>query len=173
MIDMATVSATLSTIDVASRLIKKSIDKIKDAAVRDKIEELLNAIIPLQTHIINLQATTAELTKEKEKLETSLKNIEDWNTQAKLYQLHELAEGVFVYQYAPGSTHAGPSHYLCTNCFDVKRIKSILHRARQDGCGTYYKCNSCNSEVVDHSKPISLNDGYDGGTGGPNGWMAR
>ena len=145
--------------------------QIKDTAVREKLEELLNAIIPLQSHIITLQAFNSDIVKEKEALEKKLREIEDWGTESLNYELNELASGVFAYKYKSGSTLSGPAYYLCANCFNIKRQKSILQRTGQDGLGIYYKCGNCGSEIIDHSKPISLNDDYPEGGGGPNGWM--
>ncbi len=89
--DIATISAALSSLSITSKFIKDSIEKIKDNAVREKVEELLNAIIPLMSQIISLQTLNSASIKEKEALEQKLKNIENWNEEAARYELEELA----------------------------------------------------------------------------------
>ena len=148
MIDMRAISATLSTIEVASKYFKNYLTQIKDTAIRQKLGGLLDAIIPLQTHIISLQA-------ENEMLEKKLREKEEWKTETLKYELKELVSGVFAYKYKPDTNCSAPIHYLCSNCFDTKRQKSILQR-QQDKFGTYYICNNCGSKIFDHFNPPSF-----------------
>lgn len=163
MVDITAISATLASLNLASKFIKDSIEKIKDNAVREKVEELLNAIIPLQTHIISLQVVNSASIQEKEALEKKLREIEDWNKEAASYELKEIASGVYVYAIKPNSSVASPPHNLCAKCFQ-ERKKSILQRVKKSMVGVTYACHSCKSEILDHSKsqtPSYENPGYD------------
>ncbi len=154
--EIGTFSATLSSIGLATDFVKSSIDKIKDNAVREKVQELLNAIIPLQFQIMSLQAVNSALTKEKEDLEEELSKIKDWRTEASRYELKEIASG--VYAYMKKTEHSTePAHYLCTRCYTEGK-KSILQRTEKDFGGVHYLCFCCKSEIIDHSKALDLGD---------------
>lgn len=152
---MNTISAALPGLSLTTKFLKDSIGKIKDIAVREKVEELLNTIIPLQSFVISLQATNSSLIKEKETLEQKLREIEDWRQEASSYELTEIASGVYVYMKKKAVDSSEPVHYLCANCYNDRK-KSILQRTRQSHGGMHYICHFCSSEIIDHSKAIPI-----------------
>jgi len=170
MVDMSTISAALTSLNAASKFIKDSIEKIKDNAVREKVEELLNAIIPLQTHVITLQAMNSESIKEKEALEKKLKEIEDWSEESSRYELKELAPRVYVYTIKADSSYVGPIHNLCTNCFDIHHKKSIIQLLSETAGGIFYFCPNCKTELKVHHGSSGSSSPNRGG-GGPHSWM--
>ncbi|MBS1257056.1 MAG: hypothetical protein MAG551_00091 [Candidatus Scalindua arabica] len=103
-------------------------------------------------------------------LEKKLQAVEDWSAQTNLYELHEVAAGVYVYALKNTADNSEPAHYLCATCFNNKK-KSILQRKGKGMGGTYYICNECKAEINDHSNreiPPKQNPG----TGGDeHGWM--
>jgi hypothetical protein len=140
MSDMQTISSFLSSLTVVSKFIRDSIEKIKDNAVREKVEELLNAIIPLQTHIITLQAMNSTSIKEKEALETKLREIEDWNKKAKGYTPYEITPRVIVYMKQSQGKESRPFMYFCPNCFDIHHKLSIVQLERESAAGASFFC---------------------------------
>lgn len=148
--DMGTISAALTSLGLAAKFLKDSIEKIKDEAVREKVKELLDTIIPLQTYIISLNETISSLRKEKEAIEQKLREIEDWRQEAASYELVELASGVYAYMKKKTIPLSEPPHYLCAKCYNDRK-KSILQRVRQSHAGMHYVCHSCSSEIIDHS----------------------
>ena len=153
--DINTISSALGSLGLTVNFVKNSIEKIKDAAVREKVEELLNTIIPLQSIILSLQSANSTLIKEKEALEHKLSEIEDWRQEASGYELKELVSGVYVYAKKKGVQTTEPIHYLCTKCYNERR-KSILQRTRHDFDGMHYVCHSCSSEIIDYSKAMPI-----------------
>jgi hypothetical protein len=139
MTDPATISAFLTSLTFATKFVKASLEKIKDMAVREKVEELLNAIIPLQSHIIALQEANFACIKEKQNLENKLREVEKWAKELESYELNEPVSGTFVYIKKPESGHTGPVVYLCPKCFDADHKKSILQVDR----GGYHYCLNC------------------------------
>ncbi len=154
--DMTTISATLASLNIASKFIKNSIEKIKDDAVREKVTEILDSIIPLQANIVSLYESNLTLIKEKETLEKKIMEIEDWQKEASRYELKELASGVYVYCIKETAKSSEPNHYLCAKCYN-DRNKTILQRTSHSHAGVHYVCHSCSSEIIDHSqaKPSS------------------
>jgi hypothetical protein len=138
--DMQTISAVLSSITVASKFIKGSIEKIKDNAVRKKVEELLNAIIPLQSHIITLQSMNSASIQKIDGLETKLREIEDWAKEEASHELDEIVPGVNLYIKKPTGEHSGPPVHFCPNCFNIHHKKSIIQLFRQGSAGKDYHC---------------------------------
>jgi len=144
MVDFGTISAALTSLSLATKFVKGSLEKIKDEAVREKVEELLNAIIPLQSEIIALQEANLSYIKEIQNLEKKLREVEDWDKEAASHELKELSRGIFVYVKKPESGRTRPDVYLCANCFDSNHKKSILQMA---GRG-YYRCPSCKNDLT-------------------------
>jgi hypothetical protein len=153
--DMAAISATLSSFGAVYGFVKDSTGKIKDSAVRKKVEDLLNSIIPLQTWIITLQEELSAALKGKEALQQKLRDLENWQQEAARYELKELASGVYVYALKEASRSSEPHHFLCAKCYNEGR-KSILQRTGQFPSGLCFRCQSCSAEVIDHSKAIPM-----------------
>lgn len=155
--DIPTISAALASINLASQFIKSSIDKIKDNAVREKVEELLNSIIPLQIHIITFYEKYSTCAKEKENLEQKRRENEDWKQEASRYKLIELASGVYAYAKEKLMDDSEPHHYICAKCYSDRK-KTILQRDSISHDGIHYKYDRCGSEIIDHSKAPDLQD---------------
>jgi len=149
--DMNTISAALTSLGLTAKFIRTSIEKITDEAVREKVQELLDAIISLQSLIISHQAEFSALRQEKEAIEQKLREIENWREEASRYELTEIASGVYVYAKKKTVESSEPLHYLCAKCYN-ERKKSILQRTQHSGMGIHYICHSCSSEILDHSK---------------------
>jgi superfamily II helicase len=159
--DINTISSVLGSFGLTVNFVKNSIDKIKDVAVREKVQELLNTIIPLQSIILSLQSTNSTLIQEKDALEQKLREIENWNQEASSYQLKELAPGVYVYVKKKGVQTTEPIYYICAKCYKERKIY-ILQRTKHDYAGIHYICHSCSSEIIDYSKAIPLSKPKDG-----------
>jgi len=139
MMDLTSITAVLSSLSIATKFLKGSLEKIKDMAVREKVEELLNAIIPLQSMILSLQAENSAYIREIQNLEKKLREVENWAKEVEGCELKEVAPGILVYVKKPESGHTEPIVYLCPNCFDVNHKKSILQVASTG----YHKCLNC------------------------------
>ncbi|MGA2465516.1 MAG: hypothetical protein ABSH06_14310 [Thermodesulfobacteriota bacterium] len=147
MSDPVTISALLTSLSFAAKFVKDSLEKIKDLAVRKKVEELLNAIIPLQSHIIALQEGNFTCIKEKQNLENKLREIEDWAKEVSGYKLKALVPCVFVYVKKSESDDARPAVYFCPKCFDIHHKKSMLRLTSQGHDWTYFNCLNCKSDI--------------------------
>ena len=159
MVDLTSISAFLTGLSATIKFIKGSLEKIKDMAVREKVEELLNAIIPLQSHIIALQDGYFTCIKEKQNLEDKLREIEDWRKESGGYELKPLIPGVFAYVKKSERGDTGPVVYFCTKCFDIDHKKSILQLRSETQYGRWYKCHNCNSEITTYRDPGPLSYG--------------
>ena len=145
--DIITISAILKSLSVATKFLKGSLEQIKDIAVREKVEELLTAIIPLQSMILSLQAENSAYIKEIKNLENKLREIEDWAKEASGYELKELAPGVFVYVKKSESGDTRPIVYLCPKCFDIDHKKAVL----QVNITGFHMCPNCKNRFPPRS----------------------
>lgn len=151
------VTSALSTISAIGELTKLIISGKIDAEVEAKAAELNNAVLSLQGTLFSLQSQNQELLKEKDRLESELVKMANWDKEAQRYQLHELCSGVFVYALKEDPDNAEPPHYLCPNCYQEHR-KSILQSQRPQVRGTSYLCTnpSCGAKIVDYEDCVEL-----------------
>jgi len=66
-----------------------------------------------------------------------------WN-----YELKQFTSGVSVYSIKPDASHSTPTHYLCSNCFDVHRKKSIIQPVSQFSNKLIYLCPNCSFKFI-------------------------
>lgn len=140
MTDIQTISAFLTSLNITSTFLKGYFEKIKDHAVREKLAELLDAIIPLQSHIITLQSMNSASVQKIDSLETKLREIEDWAKEEASHELDEIIPGVKLYVKKPKGEHSGPPVHFCPNCFNIHHKKSIIQLFRQSAAGKDYYC---------------------------------
>jgi hypothetical protein len=143
MTDPATISAFLTSLSFAAKFVKGSLEKIKDLAVREEVEKLLNAIIPLQSEIITLQEAYISHIREIQNLEKKLREIEDWRKEVECYELKELAPGVRVYVKKSQRGDSGPELYFCPQCFNIDHKKSMLQGSHLIEGIIRYTCLNC------------------------------
>ena len=146
MVDFASISAALTSLGIAVKFLKGSIEKIKDTAVREKVEELLEAIIPLQSEIIALHGVNLSYIQKIEDLEKKLREIENWTKEVESHELKQVSEDVHVYVKKSEGSQTGPVVYFCPNCFDIQHKKSILQSSTMRGYT--HTCLNCKSDFA-------------------------
>jgi len=93
------------------------------------------------------------LSKRIAELEEKIMGLGNWDRDSERYQLQAIAPGVNVFCVKPGMDEGEPPHYLCTKCYN-ERKKSYLQRFGHSYEGISYRCDTCKSEIIDHSKPL-------------------
>ncbi len=156
MIDLSSIPTILSSLDIASKFVKGSINKIKDNAVREKVEELLNSIDLFHIQITSLYESNLALYKsslshivEKETLEKKLKELEDWTIEEASHELDEVTTGVKLYIKKSSGEIARPIEHFCPNCFNIHHKKSIIQFSHTDSLAKAkrYFCPNCPFKV--------------------------
>jgi hypothetical protein len=117
--------------------------------------EFIAAIHEINTKLMTVSQIALESQNEQFKLrhiinelEIKIKEYEDWKRESEQYQLKELGSQVFVYELKKDISNGEPGHYLCSNCFTVKKQKSILQLRAKNELGTWFRCNNCGHETV-------------------------
>lgn len=110
----------------AASSIAKSMLELRDfSQINSKVIELQGEIISAQDKVLSSQKEQNLLLEKIQELETECTHLKDWNVEKGLYELKEVASGVFAYI---EKNYKGPlqsANKLCVNCFD-QRTKSIL-----------------------------------------------
>ena len=145
--ELATTLAAISSAkDFAALIIGRKID----AAVTEKAIDLQNAIIGLQSGLLEMQGQIQTLTQEKRELEQAVKAAKDWAVEEENHELVAVAKGVHVVKPLSSTAVERNAPWYCANCWQ-KQFKSVLQRTGQDYGGTHYYCPNCSGKIYDHS----------------------
>jgi len=133
---LSEISIALKSFKTAAEITKSILNISKDADLKDKIIELRNLILSLQSEYSTLLDV-------KDQLEKKLMEYEDWDKTESQYQLKEITPGIRVYSPKEDSGLSDSDHWLCPNCFNDRK-KSILQLDEDnDVFGQYYICPKC------------------------------
>ncbi len=121
------IAAAVSSIKVAIDIIKGINALNVDVAVKQRVSELYDAIISVQTGMLTLQSEYQVLLQANQEFEKKLMELDDWSKTEKQYDLYKTTVGSIVR--VPSANHPSPEplHWLCANCFN-KKIRSILQK---------------------------------------------
>ena len=155
---MITEISTLITSSKAAYDIAKGIYFLKSDVERNKnIAKILEVLVSVQFQASSILSKAHELEIEKHNLTKKIMEFENWSKTEAQYELKEITSGVFIYSYKKINSSSEPMHWLCTKCYNEKR-KSILQYRKHLPDGIHYMCNTCNSNYIDHSKLLILQD---------------
>lgn len=146
--------SAIATVKGMTELTSLIIKAKTDEATTEKAIQLQSAIISLQSNLMAIQAQNQDLLRTKDDLEKKLIEMKSWKSEAKKYELCEVASGVFVMATKQNSQPSSPMHWICANCYQ-KREKSILQYIGNPSDGAQYECPNCKNIITDHNKSYS------------------
>lgn len=125
--------------------------------VMERTNQITERLSSVLQEMLTLQEEHSALLQEKDKLEKVIANNNEWAITKSQYKLEEISAGSFVY--VPNESHPSPEpkHWLCQNCLDNERKKSILQLEQKMLDGSHlFRCAACKSFVKDrsHQNPI-------------------
>jgi len=127
---------------------KTAIDLVKAANGLANYSELLTAVTAVQEKLTDAiaselasQEKQALLAERVRELENKLREIEDWESQMKRYQLHKFPTGALAYALQPGMEQGQPLHYLCASCVDKKQKSTLQPHGR------LLRCTVCKTDI--------------------------
>lgn len=125
------------------KFIKDSLSVIVNAkiesAAKEKINEILDKIGPIQDTLFYLREELGQLQTENHELKEKLMAAEDWKAKLAEYELKETEGGALVYRFK-----SEPGHYICPNCTNKKEIQ-ILQGRKGSMSGDLW-CPGCNKD---------------------------
>lgn len=144
--DFSAIQGMMASLKAATDISKALFDLKVTSEVQSKVIELQSALMSTQSsalEAINAQYMLQERVRE---LESQLRENQDWGDQEKRYALVSPWQGpAQVYALKKDSAGQEQAHYLCTNCFHVRK-RVILNPTNKDSW-VYLVCPSCKSSV--------------------------
>lgn len=123
---------------------KDIIDLLKKGSTLEAQEQIMN----LREGALELQEENQELKNRIRDLEKKLIEIDEWNKEKERYVLKSPWPGspVSVYHLKQSHSNGEEPHWLCPNCFQVKR-KSILNTNQKRGEFVHLVCSVCKASI--------------------------
>lgn len=130
--------------DIASaytgiKFIKESLSFILsakiEAAAKEKINQILEKIGPIQDTLFYLREELFRLQTENAELKEKLKASEAWEKKLAEYQITKTPGGAVVYQFK-----GEPKHYICPSCLNKKEVHILQDRRVMSGS---FDCPGC------------------------------
>jgi hypothetical protein len=115
------------------------------------------AVIELQEQILAAQMEQSAAIERIRDLEKQVTDFETWNTEKNRYELKNVGHSCFVRMLKPDARRAEPPHFVCTNCYEQRRISIIQYRYEQITAKASYYCPACHTEI--RPSPEAFTDG--------------
>ncbi len=138
------VTAAIQSIGVLKTLVTAAIGLKNHNEFLVAISDANSKLMAAHSAALAAQEKEFSFAKRISELEQKIVQLENWESEAKRYQLKEVTVGVFAYVLKPGMEFGEPPHMLCANCFS-KRQKGILQL--RDQIINDYTCHNCNAHV--------------------------
>jgi len=150
MIEMATISAAIGSLQSAADIAKGMIGLRDTAMIQGKVIELQSAILSAQGGALAAQSEQFTLIEKIRGLEKQIADLEAWNAQKDRYALNEISPGALAYVVKVSAQKGEPAHAICANCYEHGR-KSILQWSESAYGTLYFKCSGCDSKFEGHN----------------------
>jgi hypothetical protein len=144
--DMTAISGAIASLNAAVNITKAMKDLRDGSIVQSKVIELQSAILDAQNSLFSANEERATLIQKVGQLEKQLADTEAWEAEKQRYQMTEAGPGVFAYILKPAMRGSEPSHYVCANCYRLRKI-SVLQHVRVHGIGDFMECAACNTKT--------------------------
>ena len=132
----AGISAFKTIFDIAKAL-KGMDDTVKrNAAVSDLWEQ-----------ITSVQARYTAALERVHDLEKELARFETWEREKQRYERKNVGFGAFAYVLKESERGAETPHWVCTNCFESGKIKTLQYGRFEKGTGAYWRCPDCKNDI--------------------------
>lgn len=120
--------------------IAKSLKDMNDAVIRNQ------AVYDLTEQILAAQEKYAAVVDRVRDLEKQVSTFENWDAEAKRYQMKDFGGGTFAYPLKLEMAEGEPPHTLCCKCYN-NRKKGIL---QSKGVNAFHqqmvKCSECDTD---------------------------
>lgn len=146
---LSEITTALSSLKIASDIVKGFSSLKLETAVKEKSTELLNIIITLQQSIFSLQSEYEKVQNSKSVVEGELKKLKNWDRTKRKYILKEISPDVIAYIHKTPKESVSEKHWLCANCFDNSQKESIYQIRKRGNIPSHvYYCPKCKNEIL-------------------------
>jgi hypothetical protein len=144
----AEISAAITSLKVALNIAKTAHDLSNYNELVAAISEVNTKLMEATAVALASQEKQSELTNRLAELEEKLREIENWESQIKRYELYEFPfTKALAYALQQDMANDEPIHYLCTTCVN-KRQKTILQPK-----GRLLYCPICDKAIETQPSP--------------------
>jgi len=145
---LSEVTSALSSLKIAAEIIKGFNSLKLEAAIKEKIVELLNIIISLQHSMFSYQSEYEKILSQKINMEKELSELKEWRHTKNKYILKEVSPDVLAYIHKKQKDSVSEKHWLCANCFDTRKTESIYQIKQRGNYQSIYYCPNCKNEIL-------------------------
>jgi hypothetical protein len=145
--DLTAMQATLTSLNVATGIVKTLVETKSAVEVRAKVIELQSALLDAQSCAIAATTSQFELQEKVRSLEEQVKTLTAWGDQEKRYYLVCPWRGpAQVYALRRVTSCGEAAHFLCTNCFHGKK-RVVLNPVSDKNGFISMVCPSCRASM--------------------------
>ncbi|WP_454871753.1 hypothetical protein [Paraburkholderia xenovorans] len=151
MMDIASISAAVSSTKAAFELAKLAIsarDDVKLAEAKqllnERIVDIQMAALQLQEKMSSMRDEIEALKNEKREVSAKVAHLQQRLDQRAQYALEEIHNGAFALAYIEPDDGGDPAHYVCQPCMDNAAKKVVLQRQQKSG-RVNLVCHECNA----------------------------
>jgi rubrerythrin len=152
MVDLAAAGTAVATLKGAFDLTKTVLDVQGTVKIQSKVIELQSQILAAQQSAMSAQQAQTTLLDRIKELEAEIARLKQWDTDQAEYQLEQIGTGGFAYTPKAEPTPTKPNYWLCVNCFDRSRQRSVLQAQgrTKDDSQSIWACPACKASINVH-----------------------
>ncbi|HIJ91666.1 MAG TPA: hypothetical protein HPP95_12555 [Deltaproteobacteria bacterium] len=147
--DLVTIKAAYTSAKFAKEALTTVLDYKIDQKSKDKINEVLEKVGPIQDTIFELREELFKLQDENRDLKNSLREINRWEERINKLDLKKTSGGATVYV-----SNSETPYYVCPNCIEKKEIQPLQPYAA--GYMGDFKCPGCDKSYPIGNDKLSL-----------------
>lgn len=148
--DMAAIAGLVSSLKAASDITQAVVGLRDTQMIQSKVIELQTVILSAQSSALSAQQDQFTLIDRIRSLEKKVADSEAWGAEAEQYELKQIDSNAFAYMKKPEAQGTEPPHWLCVNCFDNHRRRSILQfrESTPDKRRSIHACPHCKATIA-------------------------
>ncbi len=145
--DLASIKAAYTSAKFVKDALNTVLDYKIDQESKDKINEILERVGPIQDTLFELREELFRLQDKNRELEAQLQEINNWEERKNSFKLKKTIGGAVVYL-----SNTEPPYFVCPSCTEKNEIHPLQPEGEYSG---NYQCPGCDKNFpVDKPKPI-------------------
>ena len=148
-VEAGSISALVTSLHAAGEIVKMMVGIRDGAMIQSKVIELNGVIISAQSAALAANQSQFALLERVRELEKEIADMKEWDAEKQKYELKAVSSGAFAYTLKEDAGTAGPSHWLCANCYDQHRKSFLQYKGKmQNGRERIFYCPACKAQIL-------------------------
>lgn len=136
--DMTSLAAALESLKIVAGVAKATTGAAVDHQIKERLIEIQQGILDVQVQLADATEERLELLHQVAELRRRLGDFEAAKAALDDYEMHEIAEGRYLYKSRPDAGHT-VTHFVCPSCYNAGKI-SVLQATKTGKEQTRYNC---------------------------------